>query len=189
MLTEEGCLKCHGHQGYKVGDIRGGISIAIPMQPYYETGAKTRNNIALTYVLLWIVGTAATVFVLRDIRKNQEVVRESAELFRTLFEHSPLAIQVLRPDGSTLRVNEAWEKLWGVPLAALANYNTLRDRQLIEKGIMPAIEKAFAGEEATIPEIEYDRASTPEVPNVLGKVWVRTFLYPLKRAEPQEQQN
>ena len=25
-ITEEGCLKCHGHQGYGVGDIRGAIA-------------------------------------------------------------------------------------------------------------------------------------------------------------------
>ncbi len=24
MVTKKGCLKCHGHQGYKVGNIRGG---------------------------------------------------------------------------------------------------------------------------------------------------------------------
>ncbi len=30
LFTEKACLKCHAKQGYKVGDIRGGISILIP---------------------------------------------------------------------------------------------------------------------------------------------------------------
>lgn len=30
LITEKGCLKCHAHQGYKEGDIRGGISIIFP---------------------------------------------------------------------------------------------------------------------------------------------------------------
>ena len=34
LLTEESCLKCHAAQGYKLGDVRGGISITFPMQPY-----------------------------------------------------------------------------------------------------------------------------------------------------------
>ena len=34
MTTKTGCLKCHGHQGYKVGDVRGGVSVSIPMTPY-----------------------------------------------------------------------------------------------------------------------------------------------------------
>jgi len=28
MITEQRCLKCHAHQGYSVGDIRGGISVS-----------------------------------------------------------------------------------------------------------------------------------------------------------------
>ncbi|MDA3940318.1 MAG: ATP-binding protein [Spirochaetia bacterium] len=27
LITQEGCLKCHGHQGYTEGEIRGGVSI------------------------------------------------------------------------------------------------------------------------------------------------------------------
>ncbi len=34
LITEEACLKCHGDQGYKVGDIRGGVSVAVPMTTY-----------------------------------------------------------------------------------------------------------------------------------------------------------
>jgi diguanylate cyclase (GGDEF)-like protein len=30
LLTEKSCLNCHDEQGYKVGDIRGGISLTLP---------------------------------------------------------------------------------------------------------------------------------------------------------------
>ena len=30
MIAEKGCLKCHAAQGYREGDIRGGISVSIP---------------------------------------------------------------------------------------------------------------------------------------------------------------
>ena len=30
LPTEESCLRCHGKQGYKAGDIRGGISVTLP---------------------------------------------------------------------------------------------------------------------------------------------------------------
>jgi hypothetical protein len=30
LITESSCLKCHAKQGYKVGDIRGGISVILP---------------------------------------------------------------------------------------------------------------------------------------------------------------
>ncbi|MBU4034373.1 MAG: DUF3365 domain-containing protein, partial [Proteobacteria bacterium] len=31
FITEESCLGCHGHQGYKTGDVRGGISVSVPL--------------------------------------------------------------------------------------------------------------------------------------------------------------
>ncbi|MBL3619253.1 MAG: response regulator, partial [gamma proteobacterium endosymbiont of Lamellibrachia anaximandri] len=73
----------------------------------------------------------------------------------------------------------AWEKLWGVPFSALENYNLLQDKELIEQGIMPVIEKAFAGEIVEIPAHEYNKANVSQVPNQQGKLWVRTFIYPL----------
>src|SRR3989304_4360776 len=33
LVTEHGCLKCHAAQGYKEGDIRGGISVSVPLAP------------------------------------------------------------------------------------------------------------------------------------------------------------
>jgi diguanylate cyclase (GGDEF)-like protein len=33
LITDESCLTCHAKQGYKVGDIRGGISITFPNAP------------------------------------------------------------------------------------------------------------------------------------------------------------
>ncbi|MCD6174119.1 MAG: DUF3365 domain-containing protein, partial [Sulfurimonas sp.] len=36
LVIEESCLKCHAFQGYRVGDIRGGVSVSIPMKEYNE---------------------------------------------------------------------------------------------------------------------------------------------------------
>lgn len=36
MITEAGCLKCHATQGYKQGDLRGGISVSVPLAPYTD---------------------------------------------------------------------------------------------------------------------------------------------------------
>ena len=31
LVIEQSCLNCHAEQGYKVGDIRGGVSVSVPM--------------------------------------------------------------------------------------------------------------------------------------------------------------
>ena len=84
-------------------------------------------------------------------------------VYRTLFEQSPFSTQVFGPDGSTLRVNAAWEALWGVTLDSIAGYNILHDPQLVAKGVMPYIERGFAGEAVAIPAILYNPNET--IPN------------------------
>jgi PAS domain S-box-containing protein len=106
----------------------------------------------------------------------------SEESFRAAFEQSPMSTQILSPDGRTLWVNRAWEELWGVTLEQLGDYNMLEDQQLVEKGIMPYIKKAFAGERTQIPAILYDPEET--IPNLSTRKepgrWVRAFTFPVR---------
>jgi signal transduction histidine kinase len=47
LYVEEACLECHLTQGYKVGDIRGAISITIPMEYTLSVIASDRKYMAL----------------------------------------------------------------------------------------------------------------------------------------------
>ena len=49
-----------------------------------------------------------------DQRRAEEEMRHSEERFRSLMEQAPFSIQVFSPDGRTIRVNRAWEEIWGV---------------------------------------------------------------------------
>jgi PAS domain S-box-containing protein len=105
--------------------------------------------------------------------------------FSAIFEQSPLSIQIFSPDGKTIRVNKAWEKLWGVRAEQILGYNILEDRQLVERGIMPFIESAFAGESVHIPPIFYDPEETiPDLSkNKEPQKWTKAVMYPLKDAD------
>jgi PAS domain S-box-containing protein len=116
---------------------------------------------------------------------QEEELRISETRSRALVEQSPFSIQILSTDGRTLRVNRAWEKLWGVTLEQIADYNVLKDEQLVAKGVMPYIRQGFAGEAADIPAILYDPHET--IPNRSKnrepQRWVRAFIYPVKDAD------
>ncbi len=118
--------------------------------------------------------------VRRQRRRAEEELKVSETRFRQMIEQSPLSIQIFSPDGRTLRVNQAWERLWGVTLEQIPDYNVLQDPQLVEKGIMPYIERGFAGQAVAIPPVKYEPEET--IPN-LSEVphrWVRAFIYPVK---------
>ncbi|MDM8536641.1 ATP-binding protein [Desulfobacterales bacterium HSG17] len=68
VITQKGCLKCHGHQGYKVNDIRGAMSISVPMKPYLGLQKKAVITMSLTHTMIWILGIIAIVFYLKKIK-------------------------------------------------------------------------------------------------------------------------
>jgi len=56
LVTEQGCIKCHAHQGYQVGDIRGGISVSLPMAPFRQVQASHFRGLVGIHAGLWLLG-------------------------------------------------------------------------------------------------------------------------------------
>ncbi len=84
LYTEKECLKCHKHQGYKEGDIRGGLSTNIPMQEFKEIMATTASHTFTVYYHLFflIIILGLTHFLLRKIELDttKDIEKESLEL-------------------------------------------------------------------------------------------------------------
>ena len=120
-----------------------------------------------------------------DQRRAEEEMRHSEERFRSLMEQAPFSIQVFSPDGRTIRVNRAWEELWGVRFEQIEGYNVLEDRQLEAKGVLHYIQQGFAGRTARIPAIQYDPNDT--IPDITQhedpRRWLSAVIYPLKDAD------
>lgn len=118
---------------------------------------------------------------------NKDSVPQSLfeDRFFAIVDQSPFSIQIMSPDGFTVRVNKAWEKLWGATLEQLKGYNMLEDEQLERRGVMKYIKRAFAGEFAEIPPIVYDPNETiPDLSSHDEPVrWTRAVIYPIKDAD------
>jgi len=56
LIAEKSCLKCHAHQGYKVGDIRGGTSISVPIATYLQRKEEHNNRAFYGLFSIWFVG-------------------------------------------------------------------------------------------------------------------------------------
>ncbi len=118
--------------------------------------------------------------ILARQRETEAALRESEARFRTLVEQSPLSIQVFSTDGKTLQVNKAWEALWGVSADFIKDYNVLHDQQLVDKGVMPYMKKAFGGEATEIPPVNYNPGENIELRGPPSDRWVRAFVYPVR---------
>jgi PAS domain S-box-containing protein len=110
--------------------------------------------------------------------------KASQELrFRELFHQAPVSLQILAPDGRTLRVNKAWEELWQIREGSelkkfvLSAYNVLTDPQLVASGIAGYLKRALGGESVEIPAIHYD---VGQLDGGAHKRWVTARAHPIK---------
>jgi diguanylate cyclase (GGDEF)-like protein/PAS domain S-box-containing protein len=92
LVTQQACLQCHEKIGYKVGDIRGGISVSFSAQPIEESIAPHRRDVIIGHALALLLLSAISVYAqarlrshtkyLKDAKKEQEnlVEQRTAEL-------------------------------------------------------------------------------------------------------------
>lgn len=99
MVTEENCLKCHAIQGYKVGDIRGGVGVSIDMDFLLELGDLERQSIIFLNSILLLIGFVGIGFgsrrYIKSLRKQgamEEKMLESESRFESIFEESPVPL-------------------------------------------------------------------------------------------------
>jgi len=95
LHTEKSCLKCHAHQDYKVGDVRGGITISIPMKTYNEQGWIEKKYIMVLHMAIILVGLLIGFIIYKRITTsmlNEIAFDEKMKIKEDLLiQHSKMA--------------------------------------------------------------------------------------------------
>jgi hypothetical protein len=63
LKVEAGCLKCHEKHGYKVGDIRGGLSISIPSMGMKSLHKQLRERSVAVHVAILVMAMVSIVMI------------------------------------------------------------------------------------------------------------------------------
>ncbi len=77
LYVRKSCLKCHAFQGYKTGDVRGGISNSVPMAPFLDVAGYYKQTLEMGFAILWVLGMAGIGWGLRKM-KQRIVERDKA---------------------------------------------------------------------------------------------------------------
>lgn len=78
LTVKESCLKCHAQQGYKLGDIRGGLRISIPLGSYKENIDLIEHNSSLfIYLVIFfsVLSIAVVIYFVSSIYKKQDEIK------------------------------------------------------------------------------------------------------------------
>jgi PAS domain S-box-containing protein len=137
------------------------------------------------------VRMSGSITDITERKQAEEDLARSEHHFRSLMEQSPLAVEILAPDGRITQVNSAWRRLWGVDETdakrVLANYNMLEDEQIRERGFEQQVAAAFAGEAVILPPFQYDAtrcANEIDLDDLEASApWIQCHLSPVKDAD------
>ncbi|GEM_PF-161837 len=126
FITEEGCLKCHANQGYQVGDIRGGISVAIPLSKYAALKNSSLRNLFSGYGTIWVLGMVSIYLAGSHIAKRMseraemlKAIQTSEARYRSLFEQSHDAVFILGSEGRIITTNQRAAEMLGYTIEEL----------------------------------------------------------------------
>lgn len=116
MVMEESCMKCHGHLGFKPGEIRGGVGVAVPMAPYLALEGQAVENNIMIHGSLWLLGILSIGWIGRRSQARfveRKAVMNKLQLSDRVFKNTSEAIIITAPNGDILDVNDAFAVITG----------------------------------------------------------------------------
>jgi signal transduction histidine kinase/CheY-like chemotaxis protein len=160
FLIEKPCLSCHAQQGYHEGDIRGGISVSVPMEPILAIERPQVARTSIAHGLVWLLGVLGLTLWGRGLEKHtaareraESTARHNAAELEAAFAAMPHGIMVYDAAGSMVRTNAAARALYdidpfGVDIETLAKRLSSRrlDGRPIVRSELPTV-RALNGEQ------------------------------------------
>jgi len=121
LINEESCMNCHAAHGYQVGDIHGGISVSVPMEPIKISHQDQLWVLWSGHITFWLLGLGGIFFVLQQYRKDEmdrqnadQILMESEQRFRAIFEQAAVGVALIRSKtGEYIRVNQRFGDMLG----------------------------------------------------------------------------
>ncbi len=120
MKAEQNCLTCHAKQGYMLGEIRGGISVSVPMEPYQNIQFTHIKNLILTYLSIYLGLLILAYFVykrfLRINLKNsmaQAQIQESEYRYNLAMKASNDGLFDWNLETNAIYYSPGWKKMIG----------------------------------------------------------------------------
>ncbi len=126
FYIKKGCLKCHAHQGYKVNDVRGGVGVSIPLEPYIALKNDTVRMLLCFHATIWLMGILCILYIRRYTRKQilyqseieTDLVSQKERLDLVL-EGTQLGLWDWNPVTNQVIFDDRWAEILGYELSEI----------------------------------------------------------------------
>ncbi|MFQ3574488.1 MAG: ATP-binding protein, partial [Thermodesulfovibrionales bacterium] len=82
LYVEKPCLSCHGKQGYKIGDVRGAISVMIPIEKTLsEIDRNKKTMVVLALLTVFSVMSILFIVIQKNVLKPMKHLKDSINDF------------------------------------------------------------------------------------------------------------
>ncbi len=167
LVAEASCLKCHGKQGYREGEIRGGITVSVPMAPLRAAMRPYHDAVVMGHALLWLFGLGgvgiAAGRLRKQVRQRKEMegaLRESEERSRVLVEHAPFGLSIMHPDQRFEYLNPRFIETFGYTLADIPDKSAWFEKAYPDPSYRDMVRKVWAAD--SFQSMGTVRAITPK---------------------------
>jgi len=100
LVTTNYCLPCHKHQGYSLGDVRGGISVSLDSSEYFEVASSIKNRVVILKIFVVIFLFSIFSLILKQLRYSQKLQNEVNRRTKEIESTKQLLQQIIDTDTS-----------------------------------------------------------------------------------------
>jgi len=76
LYVEQSCLKCHENQGYRLGELRGGISVSFPAKLYLDPLNRQKYSLFLGHLIVLVLGIFGIKMYYRKSNRLYSVIKK-----------------------------------------------------------------------------------------------------------------
>ncbi|MEW7999292.1 MAG: ATP-binding protein [Candidatus Thiodiazotropha endolucinida] len=82
VFMQEQCIQCHGYEGKKVGDLRGGISVKVMAQPIMDSQFQFKQMMTFIHVAGFVLISLTSVLLIQQLRNQFNLLNHTKNVLR-----------------------------------------------------------------------------------------------------------
>jgi ssDNA-binding Zn-finger/Zn-ribbon topoisomerase 1 len=109
LKVETECLKCHAKHGYKLGDIRGGISVSFPYSPFQKAININNKQILAVHAIFFLSSLTIVYLLGKNLMATIQELQESMNHIKRLEGLLPICANCKKiGEGNLDRSKQTW---------------------------------------------------------------------------------